>query len=151
MLAIISTALCYGLVIFISGASNLSEIVRFLSPQTFWSRVDAWQDVFYIDFQRIYSGFGAGYFDQSKSGMDNQFLFAFLEMGLIAELAYFIAFGYILYYFSGRNDIAKVIILMFFLIFTVDDSLNAVTVPYVIGLFFGNLNRNIKPGQDYVR
>jgi len=140
-LATVIAVLAYGSFLFLAGEVNLTDVYKFLSPQTFWSRLVGWEELFHFEPANVLSGYGAGYFDQSKTILDNQFLYTYLELGVVGAITYFIVLFYIMYQFSQKDALAKLYIVLLLLVFIVGDILNALSVMYVVGLFFAQANR----------
>lgn len=138
---IISASTVITAVSFLTNVLNLTEIFKFLSPQTFWSRILRWQDYFHFDPSCIWRGYGGGYFDMNKITLDNQYLYTYLELGVIGAIIYFSLFAYIFYQYSPKNKMAKTYIAMLFLVFIGGDIIGALVVTYICGLFFGQLNQ----------
>lgn len=127
----------YLIVQFLKGELPLEEIVAFLSPQTFWSRVGIWQAHAVFSLDNVFFGMGAGQFTRTDQTMDNQYLFTYLEMGVIGALMYF---GLMVSWLRSLSTEAKnrgVFLLFLALIFAIGDMLNALTVMYIIGMFLG--------------
>lgn len=133
---------------FLTMEINLTGIYRFLSPTTFWSRVISWEAAFHFDFSNLWRGLGAGYFDLNKIVMDSQYLYTYLELGLLGAIMYFSLLAYIMYQYSPKNKLAKTYIALLFLVFIGGDMLGALSVIYVAGLFFGQLVRSKKSESD---
>ncbi len=142
VMLILLTGIVYSGLLFFTGELNLFEIYKFLSPSTFFSRIDRWQEYFQFDLLSILAGKGAGYFDQNNITLDNQFLYTYLEMGLFGFLIYFASFFYFLYYFSPKNYIFRMTVLILLMIFVGGDMLGLPVIMYVIGIYFGQSNQN---------
>lgn len=140
-LTTVIAVLAYGGFLFLTGEVNLTAVYRFLSPQTFWSRLVGWEELFHFEPANILSGYGAGYFDQNKTTADSQFLYTYLELGLAGAIIYFAVFCYIMYQFSQKDALVKLYICLLLLVFIVGDMLNALVLMYVVGLFVAQANR----------
>ncbi len=130
-------AVSYFVTLFLRGELPLTEIALFLSPQTFWSRVGIWESVTSFTSANLYSGFGAGYMTQLDLTVDNQYLYTYLEMGLLGAAVYFGLITASFRHITAKAVDSVAMLVLLALIFLIGDMLNALALMYVVGLFLG--------------
>jgi hypothetical protein len=131
----------YPVIRFLNGDLVLTDLFGFLSPQTFWSRVMLWQDVMAFDWSQLIRGVGAGTFASQSVTLDNQFLYAYLEMGAIGALVYFTLFAALVLKSAPGKAYGKIVLCLLAAVFAVGDILNAHAMMFVVGLYLGQLSR----------
>lgn len=131
---VVLPVMLYGLTLFLLGQFSMTEVYRFLSPQTFWSRVLHWQVSLHYDISCIWSGYGAGYLYTNDLLMDSQYVSTYLELGILGSIAYFSLLAYVMYEHSPKTNAARIYIGLYFIIFAAGDMLGALTIAYVIGM-----------------
>lgn len=134
---ILFITIAYFSFMFLQGNLNLRTFYTFLSPRSFWSRIYLWQDLFHFDIENIFQGFGAGYFEFGEKIIDNQFLYTYLELGLIPSLVYFIILVYTCYLFSKNKKASVYFMSLWGMTLLLGDMLGNVHIPFIAGLWGG--------------
>lgn len=147
VLIVASLLVAYPIVRFLNGDIVLTDVFSFLSPQTFWSRVMLWQEVMAFDWSNVIRGVGAGTYASQAVTLDNQFLYAYLEMGVVGAILYFVLFAVLVLKIVPGHAYGKSILLLLAAVFMVGDILNAHALMLVIGLYLGQLVR-LSPERD---
>ncbi|MCM2271735.1 MAG: hypothetical protein NDJ18_04160 [candidate division Zixibacteria bacterium] len=132
--------LIIGIVVkFLAGDIMLTDVYAFLSPQTFWSRVYIWQEAAIFDWAHLFRGMGAGSLAQRDVTLDNQFLYGYLELGVVGAAAYFTMFAAMILRISGNHRFGRRVLVLLCLTFVIGDILNAHALLLAIGLYLGRV------------
>jgi hypothetical protein len=139
LLVIAGLVIVYPIVRFLNGDIVLTDLFAFLSPQTFWSRVSIWQDVAAFDWVHLFQGLGAGSLALQDITIDNQFLYAYAELGVLGALVYFALFATLILRLSSGHPFGRTVLVLLCAVFMVGDILNAHALMFVVGLFLGTI------------
>ena len=127
----------YYSILFIQNKLYLRDWYVFLSPKSFWSRVDLWQSLFQFDIGNFFQGVGAGYFESRKQILDSQFLYTYLELGLIPGMVYFAILFSCCQLFTKNKKASSLFILLWVVTLFLGDMLGNVYIPLIAGIWGG--------------
>jgi O-antigen ligase len=106
-----------------------------------------WQDVAAFDWQHLFRGVGAGSLAQQDITLDNQFLYAYVELGVLGALIYFALFATLIVRLSSGHPFGRSVLVLLAAAFVVGDILNAHALMFVVGLFLGTIRDREVPAK----